>query len=69
VLLFKLVTAVRARDEAEKVLKYVARMRDEMASLFTYTVVQNTEKVTLFVSLSLFIEMMNKHRIYFQGGV
>lgn len=68
VLVFKLVVGARTRDEAEKICIYVKRMRSEMQSLFLNTVAQNTEKVAVFASVALFLEMLKEHRIFFEKG-
>lgn len=68
VLVFKLVTGARNRDEAEKICIYVKRLRSEMQSLFLNTVAQNTDKVAVFASVALFLEMLKEHRIFFEKG-
>jgi hypothetical protein len=68
VLVFKLVTIAKNRSDAEAICKYVDRLREEMQSLFLNTVAQNTEKVAVFASVPKFLEMLKKHRIFFERG-
>jgi hypothetical protein len=68
VLVFKLVTIAKNRSDAEAICTYVDRLREEMQSLFLNTVAQNTEKVAIFASVPKFLEMLKKHRIFFERG-
>lgn len=68
VLAFKLVSATTNREYAEAVCKYAKRLREEMTSLFLYTAAHNSDRVTKFVSVDLFHELLRAHEIYFDGA-
>ena len=54
----------KKREEAEAVVKYVHRMRTEMQSLFCNTLA-NSQRLSLFVTLSEFAKMLAAHRDLF----
>lgn len=65
---FQLVTRTEDRSQAESVIKYVKRMRDEMQSLFCNTVAASNEKVSKFASITEFHAMLKANSIFFAGG-
>ena len=60
---FKFVTRVSSREDAEAIVQYVGRMREEMQSVFTSTVA-DSGKAGMFVTVPSFTQMMAAHRIY-----
>jgi hypothetical protein len=58
------VTRVEGREEAEKVSRYMRRMKAEMQSIFCNTVATSS-KVGVFVNVKAFTEMLAEHRIFF----
>lgn len=64
---FKFVTQVSNRDEAEAIVKYVRRMRSEMQSIFCNTVA-NSSRVAMFATVPTFGALLAEHRIYFNKG-
>lgn len=67
VMAFKLITNVQSRDDADAATEYVARMRDEMQSLFCNTVANSTTKITNFITVKPFQEMLARNKIYFSS--
>jgi hypothetical protein len=65
VMAFKLILNVQDRDDAEAATEYVSRMRDEMQSLFCNTVANSTSKITNFITVKPFQEMLSRNKIYF----
>jgi hypothetical protein len=61
---YQFITRVEKREEAEAVVKYVHRMRTEMQSLFCNTLA-NSQRLSLFVTLSEFAKMLAAHRDLF----
>jgi hypothetical protein len=61
---YQFITRVENRAEAEAVVKYVLRMRTEMQSLFCNTLA-NSQRLSLFVTLSEFAKMLAAHRDLF----
>jgi hypothetical protein len=61
---YQFITRVEKREEAEAVVKYVLRMRTEMQSLFCNTLA-NSQRLSLFVTLSEFAKMLAAHRDLF----
>jgi hypothetical protein len=64
VMTFKLITNTETRDDAEAATEYVARMREEMQSLFCNSVA-NSPKVSQFVTVAPFQKMLAANKIYF----
>jgi hypothetical protein len=64
VMTFKLITNTEDRDDAEAATEYVARMREEMQSLFCNSVA-NSPKVSQFVTVAPFQKMLAANKIYF----
>jgi hypothetical protein len=58
------VTRADDRHQAEQVSKYVTRMRNEMQSIFCHTVA-GSQRVSTFVTVKTFTEMLAAHRIFF----
>jgi len=63
---YQFITRVEKREEAEAVVKYVLRMRTEMQSLFCNTLA-NSQRLSLFVTLSEFAKMLAAHRDLFNN--
>ena len=62
--IFKFVSSVDKREDAEKVTTYVQRMRPEMQSLFTNSVA-TSQRIGLYATLTNFGAMLKEHRIFF----
>jgi hypothetical protein len=58
------VTRADDRVQAEAVSKYVMRMRKEMQSIFCHTVA-GSQRVSTFVTVGTFTQMLAEHRIFF----
>jgi hypothetical protein len=65
VMAFKLITNTESREHAEAVTEYVARMRNEMQSLFCNTIANSTTKINYFVTVKPFQLMLAENKIYF----
>jgi hypothetical protein len=65
VMAFKLITNTESREHAEAVTEYVARMRNEMQSLFCNTIANSTTKINYFVTVKPFQVMLAENKIYF----
>lgn len=61
---FQFVSRVDAREDAEKVVEYVWRMRAEMQSIFCNSVAQS-QRVSIYVTLANFGKMLAAHKIFF----
>jgi len=61
---FQFVSRVDKREDAEKVVKYVFRMKAEMQSIFVNTVAQS-QRVAIYATLNEFGKMLSDHKIYF----
>lgn len=62
--IFKFVSCIDKREDAEKVTTYVQRMRPEMQSLFTNSVA-TSQRIGLYATLTNFGAMLKEHRIFF----
>jgi len=65
--IFKFVSSVDKREDAEKVTTYVQRMRPEMQSLFTNSVA-TSQRIGLYATLTNFGAMLKEHRIFFTAN-
>ena len=65
VMAFKLITNTENREHAEAVTEYVARMRNEMQSLFCNTIANSVTKINYFVTVKPFQSMLAENKIYF----
>jgi hypothetical protein len=63
---FQFVTRVDNRDDANKVVEYVWRMRGEMQSIFCNTVAKSS-RTGLYVTLASFGKMLAAHKIFFSN--
>lgn len=61
---FQFVSRIDKREDAEKIVKYVWRMKAEMQSIFVNTVAQS-ERVGIYATLEEFGKMLSAHKIYF----
>jgi hypothetical protein len=61
---FQFVSRVDNREDAEKVVEYVHRMKSEMQSIFCNTVAQS-QRVSIYVTLTNFGKMLAAHKIFF----
>jgi len=61
---FQFVSRVDTREDAEKVVEYVWRMRAEMQSIFCNSVAQS-QRVSIYVTLTNFGKMLAAHKIFF----
>ena len=61
---FQFVSRIDKREDAEKIVKYVWRMKAEMQSIFVNTVAQS-ERVAIYATLEEFGKMLSAHKIYF----
>lgn len=61
---FQFVSRVDTREDAEKIVEYVLRMRTEMQSIFANSVAQS-ERVNIYVTLTNFGSLLAKHKIFF----
>lgn len=61
---FQFVSRVDTREDAEKVVEYVWRMRAEMQSIFCNSVAQS-QRVSVYVTLTNFGKMLAAHKIFF----
>ena len=61
---FQFVSRVDNREDAEKVVEYVWRMRAEMQSIFCNNVAQS-QRVSVYVTLTNFGKMLAAHKIFF----
>ena len=61
---FQFVSRVDNRDDAEKIVQYVWRMRAEMQSIFCNSVAQS-QRVSIYVTLANFGKMLAAHKIFF----
>jgi hypothetical protein len=61
---FQFVSRVDNREDAEKVVEYVHRMKAEMQSIFCNTVAQS-QRVSIYVTLTNFGKMLAAHKIFF----
>lgn len=63
---FQFLTRVEGREQAQAVVQYVLRMRNEMQTLFVRRVSEST-KVSTFASVTEFVKLMADNRIYFRA--
>ncbi len=61
---FQFVSRVETREDAEKVVEYVWRMKAEMQSIFCNSVAQSS-RVSVYVTLANFGKMLAAHKIFF----
>lgn len=61
---FQFVSRVDKREDAEKIVEYVWRMKAEMQSIFCNSVAQS-QRVSIYVTLSNFGKMLAAHKIFF----
>lgn len=61
---FQFVSRVDKREDAEKVVEYVWRMKAEMQSIFCNSVAQS-QRVSIYVTLANFGKMLAAHKIFF----
>ena len=61
---FQFVSRVDTREDAEKVVEYVLRMRAEMQSIFANSVAQS-QRVSIYVTLKNFGGLLAAHKIFF----
>ena len=61
---FQFVSRVDTREDAEKVVEYVLRMRTEMQSIFANSVAQS-QRVAIYVTLTNFGGLLAKHKVFF----
>jgi hypothetical protein len=61
---FQFVSRIDKREDAEKIVKYVWRMKAEMQSIFVNTVAQS-QRVAIYATLEEFGKMLSAHKIYF----
>lgn len=61
---FQFVSRVDTREDAEKVVEYVLRMRTEMQSIFANSVAQS-QRVSIYVTLTNFGGLLAKHKVFF----
>jgi hypothetical protein len=61
---FQFVSRVDTREDAEKVVEYVWRMRAEMQSIFCNSVAQS-QRVSIYVTLTNFGKLLAAHKIFF----
>lgn len=61
---FQFVSRVDTREDAEKVVEYVDRMRAEMQSIFANSVAQS-QRVSIYVTLKNFGALLSRHKIFF----
>ncbi len=61
---FQFVSRVDNREDAEKIVQYVWRMRAEMQSIFCNSVAQS-QRVSIYVTLANFGKMLAAHKIFF----
>jgi hypothetical protein len=65
--MFKYLSRVTDRAEADAVTRYMKRCRDEMQVLFCRRVTETSSLMSLFITVSEFSSMMRDGRIYFKG--
>lgn len=61
---FQFVSRVDNREDAEKIVEYVLRMRTEMQSIFANSVAQS-QRVSIYVTLTNFGGLLAKHKVFF----
>lgn len=61
---FQFVSRVDKREDAEKIVEYVWRMKAEMQSIFCNSVAQS-QRVSIYVTLANFGKMLAAHKIFF----
>ncbi len=61
---FQFVSRIDKREDAEKIVEYVWRMKAEMQSIFCNTVAQS-QRVAVYVTLANFGKMLAAHKIFF----
>lgn len=61
---FQFVSRVDTREDAEKIVEYVLRMRTEMQSIFANSVAQS-QRVHIYVTLTNFGGLLAKHKVFF----
>jgi hypothetical protein len=61
---FQFVSRVETREDAEKIVEYVWRMKAEMQSIFCNSVAQSS-RVSVYVTLANFGKMLAAHKIFF----
>src|SRR5574343_142996 len=61
---FQFVSRVDKREDAEKIVEYVWRMKAEMQSIFCNSVAQS-QRVSVYVTLANFGKMLAAHKIFF----
>ncbi len=62
--IFQFVSRVDNREDAEKVVTYVERMKSEIQSIFCNTVAQSS-RTAIYVTLANFGKMLAAHKIFF----
>lgn len=66
---FQFVTRVNDRKEADAVTKYVLRMREEMQSLFANSIANANARISLFVGVKEFGELLASNRVFFNSSL
>lgn len=61
---FQFVSRVDKREDAEKIVEYVDRMRAEMQSIFANYVAQS-QRVSIYVTLKNFGALLARHKVFF----
>ena len=61
---FQFVSRVDKREDAEKIVEYVDRMRAEMQSIFANSVAQS-QRVSIYVTLKNFGALLARHKVFF----
>jgi len=61
---FQFLSRVDNRNDADKVVQYVERMREEMQSIFCNSVATSSRMVH-YVTLQSLAKMLNKHKVFF----
>jgi hypothetical protein len=61
---FQFVSRVDTREDAEKVVEYIDRMRTEMQSIFANSVAQS-QRVSIYVTLQRFGALLARHKVFF----
>jgi len=65
VMTYKLITNSNTREQAEAATEYVARMRNEMQSLFCNSVANSSNRVHTFMTVKPYQNMLAENKIYF----
>ena len=64
---FKLVSDISTREDAEKATTYVMRMRPELQAVFTNNVA-TSQRIGLYATLTNFGALLREHKIYFPSN-